>query len=280
MRVAITGAAGLFGHGLVAAIAARHEAVPLTRAEADLTDAEATLRAFERIRPDLVVHAAGIPDIDLCAADPDLAERVNHQGTRHVVEAARRVGAALAHISTDAVFDGKKTSPYLETDATGPITVYGRTKLAAERAVETYERHWIFRVPVLFGPGKIYFVEVGLRKLAAGERYKVASDQMGSALHTVDAGAKIMEVVERAPHGTYHLANQGACTRYELACAAAELAGLDPAGVLGVPDAEMQRRAPRLKYSVLEMVALRQAGLTPPRPWREALADYVRGVRL
>ena len=106
-----------------------------------------------------------------------------------------------------------------------PITVYGRTKLQAEQAVKTLERYWIFRVPVLFGPGKINFVEKGLRKVAAGEEYKVASDQLGCATHTVDAGLKIMEVAEAGRYGLYHLANQGACTRYELARAAAELAG-------------------------------------------------------
>ncbi len=90
-------------------------------------------------------------------------------------------------------------TPYVETDPTAPITVYGRTKLQAEQAVETLERYWIFRVSVLFGPGKINFVEKGLRKIAAGEEYKVASEQLGSATHTVDAGMKIMEVAEARP---------------------------------------------------------------------------------
>jgi dTDP-4-dehydrorhamnose reductase len=280
MRVAITGAAGLFGHGMVAAFSTRHEVFSLTRAEADITDVEAIRAALERIHPDLVVHPAGIPDIDICEADLALALRVNYQGTCHVVEAARRIGAGLAHISTDAVFDGKSSTPYVETDPTAPFTVYGRTKLQAEQAVKTLERYWIFRVSVLFGPGKINFVEKGLRKLVAGEEYKVASDQLGSATHTVDAGLKIMEVAESRPYGLYHLTNQGACTRFELARKAAELAGLDPAKVIGVPDALMQRRAPRLKYAVMEMAALRHAGVALPRPWPEALADYIHTLKL
>jgi dTDP-4-dehydrorhamnose reductase len=189
------------------------------------------------------------------------------------------VGAGLVHISTDAVFDGSKGMPYVETDPTAPITTYGRTKLQAEEAVKTLERYWIFRVSVLFGPGKINFVEKGLRKLAAGEEYKVASDQLGCATHTVDAGLKIMEVVEAGRYGLYHLANQGACSRFELARTAAELAGLDPAKVIGVPDALMQRRAPRLKYAVMDMEALRNAGFALTRPWQEALADYVHTVK-
>lgn len=279
MRVAITGSAGLFGHGLVAAFSTRHEVFSLTRAEADITDAEAVRAVLERIRPHLVVHPAGIPDIDLCDADPARAFRVNHQGAVNVADAARRLGAGMVHISTDAVFDGKKTIPYLEDDPTGPITVYGQTKLQAEEAVKTLERFWIFRVPVLFGPGKTNFVEKGLRKLAVGEQYKVASDQMGSTIHILDAGLKIMEVAESGPYGLYHLANQGACTRLELARMAAEVAGLDPVNVIGVPDALMQRRAPRLKYSVLEMGALRGGGFSLPRDWHESLADYVRTLK-
>src|SRR5208282_3074942 len=279
MRVAITGAAGLFGDGLVAAFSTRHEVFPLTRAEADITNAEAIRAVLERIRPDLVVHPAGIPDIDLCEANPALAFRVNYQGTCNVADAARRVGAGLAHISTDAVFDGRKLTPYVETDPTAPITVYGRTKLQAEQAVKALERYWIFRVSVLFGPGKINFVEKGLRKVAAGQEYKVASDQLGCATHTVDAGLKIMEVAEARRYGLYHLANQGACTRFELARTAVELAGLDPAKVIGVPDALMQQRAPRLKYAVMEMEALRHAGFALPRPWQEALADYVHTLK-
>src|SRR5208283_5368572 len=100
MRVAITGSAGLFGHGLVAAFATRHEVFPLTRADGDITDAQAILAALEKVRPDLVVHPAGIPDLDLCDANPDLAFQVNVHGTRNVAEAARSVGAGLVHIST------------------------------------------------------------------------------------------------------------------------------------------------------------------------------------
>ena len=278
MRVAITGAAGLFGQGLVAAFSTRHEVVPLTRTDADITNAEAVLAVLERVRPELVVHPAGIPDLDICEADPARGFLVNCQGTRNVVEAARRVGAGIPYISTDAVFDGKKLAPYLETDEPRPLTVYGKTKLQAEQAVKTWAKHWIFRVPVLFGPGKTNFVEKGLRKIASGGEYVVGNEQWGCATHTVDAGMKIMEVVEKGPCGLYHLSNQGSCSRFELARLAAQLAGLDPEKVVGVPDAMLRRRTPRLRYAVMEMGALRQAGFALPRPWQESLADYVRTV--
>jgi dTDP-4-dehydrorhamnose reductase len=279
MKIAITGAAGLFGCGLVEVFGKRHEIFPLTRRDADIPRGEEVRAAFARIKPDVVVHPAGIPDLDICEDDPAKAFLVNYHGTRNVVEAAREVGAGVAYISTDAVFDGKKTEPYTETDATIPPTVYGRTKLRGEQVVKTLPAHWIFRVSVLFGPGRINFVERGLRKLAAGESYAVASDQLGSATYTVDAAAKIMEVVEARRFGLYHLSNDGACSRFELAVKAAAFAGLDPKGILGKLDAEMGRRTPRLKYAVMAMDGLKQAGFAPPRRWEEALAEYVRTLR-
>jgi len=276
MKIAITGAAGLFGHGLVAAFSSRHTVIPWTRADADITDAEAVRGLLERIRPEVVVHPAGIPDLDIADADPARAHRVNVEGTRHVVESARAVGAAVVYISTDAVFNGQSTRPYVESDPPDPITVYGRTKLEGEIVTQTLAQHWIFRVPVLFGPGKTNFIEKGLRKIVAGENYIAASDQMGCATYTLDAGYKIMEVVEARRYGLYHLANQGACTRFELARRASELAGLDSSKVVGAPSAQMGRRASRLKYAVMEMAALRAAGFSLPRPWPEALSDYLR----
>ncbi|MBI4461376.1 MAG: NAD(P)-dependent oxidoreductase [Acidobacteria bacterium] len=275
MRVAITGAAGLFGRGLVQVFSTRHEVFPLTRAEAELTEPRQVHATLAAVRPELVVHPAGIPDLDICEAEPAKAFQVNVHGTRHVVEAARELGAGLVYISTDAVFDGKKQTPYDESDPTSPPTVYGRTKLRGEHLVRELERHWIFRVSVLFGPGKTNFVEKGLRKLAAGEEYVVAVDQVGSATYTLDAAHKIMEVVEAGRTGLFHLSNQGSCSRLELARCAAELAGLDPDKVIGKPREEMGRRAHRLAYAVMGMQALSRAGFALPRPWPEALADYI-----
>lgn len=280
MRIAITGAAGLFGCGLSEVFGKRHEIFPLKRSDADITCVDEVRAALVYIKPEVVVHPAGIPDLDICEDDPAKAFMVNYHGTRNVVEAAREAGAGVAYISTDAVFDGKGTEPYTETDATIPPTVYGRTKLRGEQVVKTLPAHWIFRVSVLFGPGKTNFIEKGLRKLAAGGSYPVAKDQLGSATYTLDAAAKIMEVVEARRYGLYHLSNDGGCSRYELAIKAAEFAGLDPKGIIGKRDAEMGRRTPRLKYAVMAMDGLKKAGFAPPRRWEEGLTEYVRTLRL
>jgi dTDP-4-dehydrorhamnose reductase len=275
MKIAITGAAGLFGHDLVEAARGAHDVIALTRAEADITAPDQVRAVIQKARPDVVIHAAAVPDLDICEADPAKAYLVNVHGTRHVVEACGEVGAAVAYISTDAVFDGKKSTPYVETDATIPPTVYGRTKLRAEQIVSSLTRHWVFRVSVLFGPGKANTIDKTLRGIAAGEKVAVAEDQIGCATYTLDAGRKILEVIDSGRVGLYHLANQGQCSRFELAARAATLAGLDTSLLVGKSVDEMGRRAVRLKYAVMRMAALESVGFSLPRPWQEALAEYV-----
>jgi dTDP-4-dehydrorhamnose reductase len=275
MKVAVTGAAGLFGHGLVEVFSTRHTVFPLARADADITKADEVRDALGRVSPDVVIHSAGMRDPDACELDPAKAFLVNYHGTRNVVEAARAVGARVVYISTDSVFDGKKQTPYTESDPANPLTVYGRTKLRAERLVRGTQESWAFRVSVLFGPGGVNFIGKVLHKIAVGEEYEVASDQFGSATYTLDAASKIMEVVEARRYGLYHLSNLGGVSRLELARRAAELAGLDPDKIIGKPAAEMRRPAARLKYAVMAMDALERAGFALPRPWQDALAEYV-----
>jgi dTDP-4-dehydrorhamnose reductase len=275
MVVVVTGAAGLFGHGLVQVFSRGHKVIPLTHADMDITQKEDVRRALMMIAPQLVIHPAGTPDLDLCEADPARGFLLNFHGARNVMEAAKEVGAAVAFISTDAVFDGKKQTPYTETDPAIPPTVYGRTKLRAEQLILTGANNFAFRVSALFGPGKANFVQKVLDNIRAGQEAVVASDQLGSATYTLDAAQKIMEVVEARRPGLYHLSNQGACSRLDLAQRAVEIAGLNIRQVIGKPSDQMARRARRLKYAVMEMSALTKAGFALPRSWQDALAEYI-----
>lgn len=280
MKIVVTGAAGLLGRGLVQAFAINHEVVGLTRQDGDITDAKRMRELLLQHRPEIIVHSAAMPDIDDCELNPARANEVNTEAPRSLVGVAKEIGAGFAQISTDAVFDGTSTRPYVETDPINPPSVYGRTKAEAEEFVRRYERHWIFRVSVLFGPGKANFVNKGLCKAMGKEPYVVASDQLGSATYTLDAAQTMLQVFASGKYGTFHLCNRGACTRYDLAVRAAALAGLDSSGVVGRPMSEMKRPGPRLKYSVMEMKALRDAGIREPRPWEEALSAYIAMLQL
>lgn len=280
MKIAITGAAGLFGYGLVQIFNEGHTVYPLTHAEMDITRAEDVEATLSRIRPEVVIHAAAIPNPDTCEEDPARAYAVNVHGARHVCSSARNAGALVAYISTDAVFDGlnRFNRPYQEGDPTGPVTVYGRTKLRAEEIVREGDEYWTFRVSVLFGPGKENFVDKGLHKLKAGKTYVAASDQLGNASYTLDLARTIRRVIEARKYGLYHLANTGSCTRLELARRAAEMGGLNPEGITGKTLDQMERPAKRLPYSVMEFKALQQAGFPALRTWDEALQEYMASV--
>lgn len=280
MKIAITGAAGLLGKGLMQHLSARHQVRGLTRQDGDITDAGRMRELLTSIRPDVVIHAAAMPDIDECEKNPEQAFRVNYEATRALAQVAADSGMGFGFVSTDAVFDGNSQRPYVETDEVNPPSVYGKSKVAAEDAVKkTVTRYWIFRVSVLFGPGKANFVNKALCKAWGKESYVVANDQLGSATYTLDAAETISRVLESGRAGTFHVCNQGACTRYELARRAVEAAGLDASIVVGKPMAEMKRPGPRLKYGVMEMHALQAAGIALPRRWEAAVEDYIGSLK-
>jgi dTDP-4-dehydrorhamnose reductase len=279
MRIAVTGAGGLFGYALVQVLGERHTVIPLSRTDMDITSAEQVEACFRDLGPEAVIHAAAIRDLDICEANPAEAFRVNFHGTRNVVEAARRAGAAMAYISTDAVFDGEGKRPYVETDVAVPPTVYGRTKLGGERLTAELPRHWIFRISVLFGPGKLNLVDKVLTAAAKGETYVAPSDQTGTVTYTLDAARTTLQVMESSGSGLFHVSSQGAVTRLEFAKRAAEIAGLDASGIVGKPSSEMGRRAARPKYGVMAMKALEDGGFTLPRPWDVALEEYVGSLK-
>jgi len=276
VKISVTGAAGLLGKGVTEIFRKQHEVFPLTRQEGDITDEAQMLSVLSKIKPELIVHAAAMPDIDDCEKNPEQAWRVNSEATKALVKIAQELGCGFAFISTDAVFDGKSTRPYVESDLVNPPSVYGHTKVAAEESVRRYSKHWIFRVSALFGPGKANFVNKGLCKAWGKEQYVVASDQLGSATYTLDAAETMLQAFASGAKGTFHLCNQGACTRYDLARRSVELAGLDPSIVVGRKMAEMNRPGPRLPYAVMEMRALPAAGIPLPRPWEAALESYVK----
>lgn len=275
MKIAITGANGLLGRALVRVIGAKHNTLPMTRADADLIRLADVRRILLAARPDALIHTAAARDPDLCEANPEYAFQANVVATRNVIEVGGELAIPVAHISTDAVFDGSADSPRTESDPTNPASVYGKTKLLAEEAVMQLPRYWIFRISVLFGPGKENFVDKGLRALRSGQTYTVAADQVGTATYTLDAAAKILEVMESKRFGLFHLCNSGMCSRLELMRQAAIFAGLPTSNVVGKPMAEMGRIGPRPKFAVLEMRALKMAGISPPRDWKVALAEYV-----
>ena len=275
-RIVITGAGGQVGRILAEAAGRRGlDVLALTSSQWDITDAGA---AEEFVASgDVVVNCAAYTAVDGAESDPERAHAVNAVGAGNVARACANAGARMIHISTDYVFSGAFDAaprPYDVDDDTGPLSVYGKTKLAGEQAVHAAlpDAHVVRTSWVYTGAGSD-FVGV-MRRLAAGDQpVRVVVDQTGSPTYSVDLVAAILDITERteAPP-LLHVANEGAASRFEQARAVFEGVGADPERVRPVGTEDMPRPAARPPYSALSGRAARAAGLAPLRPWREARA--------
>jgi len=276
--VTIIGSRGQLGSDLVRVLQdyAVFEVIPLTREQADCTDFEAVHKAVLEIHPDVVVNCAAFVRVDECEDHPQEAFAVNALGALHVARACATAGSLCVHISTDYVFDGSKVSPYKESDSTHPINVYGASKLSGEYLVRQAAPRWlIVRSASLFGKtgarGKGgNFVETILAKAQANEPLRIVNDVQMSPTYTRDAAQALAKLIEAGADGIVHLTNDGACTWYEFAKKALELAGLR-AFIDPVSSNEYPSRARRPKNSALDS----ERSLVKLRSWQEALESYL-----
>ena len=269
----ITGAGGQVGR-LLAGEAPRHgyQVRALTHRDFDITDPEV---AFRQVRGgDLVVNCAAFTNVDAAESEPETARAVNADGPGNLARACAAAGARLIHLSTDYVFGGDLRRPYEISDQTGPLSVYGRTKLDGELAVhaELPEAHVVRTSWVYTGGAGTDFVAV-MRKLAATDRtIDVVSDQTGSPTYARDLVGALLQIAAGGVHAPIlHAANAGAASRFDQARAVFELVGADPERVRPVGTDTVPRPARRPVFSALGMAESVRAGLHPLRPWRDAL---------
>ena len=283
-RILVTGAAGVVG-GYVAEVFADEDLV-LTDVvgdvdRLDVTDAAAVRSFVADAAPHVVVHLAAATDVDRCEQDPDLAYRTNAIGTQNIALACRDVGAELVYTSTAGVFGGEKPEPYVEFDAPGPANVYGHSKLAGERVVETLlDRYYIARAGWMVGggPKDRKFVGKMLEIVERGDTHlRAVDDKWGSPTYAKDLARGIRALLGTGHHGLYHLVNaDGNCTRYEVAVALCEILGRGDVRVEPVGSAYFPLPAPRARSEAMRNYKLQLLGIDPMRPWREALEAYVR----
>jgi dTDP-4-dehydrorhamnose reductase len=276
VRLLVTGAGGMLGQDVVSAAAAHTVSAP-SHAELDVTDAAAVRACVADFAPSAVINCAAWTDVDGAESDPDGAFAVNATGAANVADAAAHAGARLVHVSTDYVFDGGKRTPYVESDATGPLGAYGRTKLAGEQAVAAAGgSHAIVRSSWLFGAGGANFVATMLRLAAERDELAVVTDQVGCPTFTGHLAPALLELAAGDAQGIFHVAGTGACSWHDFAREIFRQAGAD-CEVLPATTADMGRPAPRPAFSVLAS----ERPETPSLPsWHDGLASYLStGVR-
>ncbi|HTO00234.1 MAG TPA: dTDP-4-dehydrorhamnose reductase [Microthrixaceae bacterium] len=281
MRIVVTGAVGQLGTELRVLLSNQphHEVLGLDLPEHDLTDRDHVLGILTTWRPDLVLHCAAFTAVDACEAEFETAYRVNCAATRFVADGARRVGAHVVYVSTDYVFDGTKTTPYLEWDSPSPVSVYGRTKLGGELEIDP---GWtIARTSWVCSAHGNNMVKTLLRVADGDGDVHFVDDQIGHPTFAADLAAMVLRLgVERVP-GTFHTTNSGVVSWFEFAQSVFTAAGHDAERVHPISTAELrpQRPAPRPANSVLDNAAWRFHGFEPARDFREPLAEVVQMLR-
>jgi dTDP-4-dehydrorhamnose reductase len=266
----------MLGTELMEALRPGNEVTGMDLPDIDITRAETCFAAVERHLPKVVINSAAFTRVDDCESQPEKAFLVNGTGAGNVARAAASAGSIFVHYSTDYVFDGAKSEPYMEMDSPNPKSVYGQSKLAGEDQVHRYcPNHMILRTSWLFGRNGANFIRTIVAAARTGAHLRVVNDQRGSPTFAKDLARWTRLMIESGCRGTYHVTNSGSCTWFDLASRAVEWAGLGKIPIAPVATSEFQRPAPRPANSILANARLEREGFSLMRPWEEAAREYV-----
>ena len=276
MKVLVTGAKGMLGTDVCDVLGSGHDLTAYDIDEIDVTDLEGTLAAIGEVAPEVVIHLAAFTKVEACEDEREEAFRVNALGTMNVARAARLVNAQIVYVSTDYVFDGTKTEPYIETDEPLPVNQYGLTKLYGEIYVKDLTlSHLIVRTSWLFGPNGKNFIDTILAKAAEGQALRIVDDQHGCPTYTRHLAVGIKRALDHRLEGTVHMTNSGVTTWFEFARYALEAAGLDTT-IEPIASSEYKTKAVRPRYSVLASPVMEASGIEPLPSWHDGVLDHLR----
>ena len=278
MEIMITGAGGQLGQDCLRVFGKAHQVSALGRQELDITRRSHVNETVAQIQPDLIINCAAHTGVDACETETERARELNVSGPRFLAQSAARSGSLLVHISTDYVFDGQKPIPdgWVEEDDTRPLSVYGKTKLAGERAVsEVTENYIILRTAWLYGIQGHNFLKTMLKLTHANpsREFKVVNDQFGSPTWSFRLAQQIKKLVEKNARGIYHATAEGVCTWYDLADYFLEKMNV-PHRLVPCTSEEFPTAAVRPKNSILANRRLEEAGINIMAPWQDDVAQY------
>ena len=284
MKLLVIGSAGRLGAALKREYQGKFDVAGFDHAQLDLSNFDKIREKLEETDFDVLINAAAFTNVDLCETQPDQAFRINAEAPRVLAEICGDKNAKLIHFSTDYVFDGEKRAPYTEEDEANPISLYGESKLAGEKnALTAQNRHLVVRVSWVFGPDRPSFIDGMIKQAQENEKVDAIADKFSTPTYTHDIAKMLPQFFESdVEGGILHFANAGKCSWQEYAQWA-----LDCCRESGVPTKaktvgplklnDMQAWvARRPVYSVLSTAKYAQFTGTPPRTWRDAVADYIR----
>lgn len=283
MKIAVIGCNGQLGQDMMKMLKTGvHEINGIDFPEIDITRRNLTQNLLENLAPEIIINCAAYTNVDACEENKEQAFAVNSQGVLNLALSAKSLDAKMIHISTDYVFKGDAKVPYKENDSTGPLTVYGQSKLEGERKLsDTLEKHFIFRVAWLYGANGNNFVKsmisLGLKKKKENGFLKVVNDQFGTPTFTVEVCRQILALMDKDEYGIYHCTNKGACSWFDFACLILKSKGID-VHVHPCKTEEFPRPAPRPGYSVLENQHLKSLNKNQMKPWKDAFKEFITTI--
>lgn len=277
MRLLVTGAGGMLGQAVVPCLESRgHDVAAMPKEQLDVTNYTQVHDAVSAHKPDLVIHCAAFTKVDQAEKEPDLAYHINGYGTENLAVVCASLNIPMLYISSDYVFDGEQKTPYTTWDATRPLSIYGKSKLAGEKAVMRHlRRFYILRTSWLYGPHGKNFVDTILTNAEQGRPLRVVSDQHGTPTCTLSLSETIADLIATGRYGVYHASDDGVTNWFEFARAIVSNSGLKTE-VHPIETKDMPRPATRPKYSVMDKTTLVSTIGRELPPWEESLNAYLQ----
>jgi dTDP-4-dehydrorhamnose reductase len=277
MKILVTGVKGQLGYDICRILTERDiENRGVDIEDFDITDEAAVNNYIKDYAPTAVIHCSAFTAVDRAEDEIELCTRVNADGTRNIAKAAEAIGAKLMYISTDYVFPGTGEQFYEPGDSTGPLSVYGKTKLLGEEAVRsTTDRHFIVRISWVFGINGNNFIKTMLRLSETKTDLNVVCDQIGSPTYTYDLSHLLCDMIVTEQYGTYHATNEGVCSWAEFAAEIMQAAGKSTV-IHPIPTSEYPTRASRPLNSRMSKDKLEENGFSRLPHWKDALKRYLK----
>lgn len=280
MRILLIGNKGMLGSKLQNILEKNQKVFGSDLPEDDITNLDRIMQKALALYPDIIINTAAYNDVDGSEVNAGHAFAVNAQGPRNLALVCNQLNIPLVHFSTDYIFDGLASSPYQEWDSPNPQSIYGKSKLLGEEYVrDITPKHYIIRSSWLYGPNGKNFVDTMLRLAKDKNEICVVNDQTGSPTYTVDLAQAVDDIITEPTFGTYHITNSGNCTWFEFTIEIFEQAGIEGVKVKPITTGELNRPAPRPRYSVLDNFNWCNQGFKPLRHYREALREYLAEVK-
>ena len=277
MKILVTGVKGQLGYDICRILTERGiENRGVDIEDFDITDEAAVSGYIKDYAPTAVIHCSAFTAVDRAEDEVELCTRVNADGPRNIANAAEAIGAKMMYISTDYVFPGTGEQFYEPNDPTGPLSVYGKTKLLGEEAVRsTTDRHFIVRISWVFGINGNNFIKTMLRLSETKTDLNVVCDQIGSPTYTYDLSHLLCDMIVTERYGTYHATNEGVCSWAEFAAEIMQAAGKSTV-IHPIPTSEYPTRASRPLNSRMSKDKLEENGFTRLPHWKDALKRYLK----